>query len=148
MRTSREIGSVCFDMENFYGFSCRGIRASYSFSFLEVVVGCEITENESTSALTTNDINRKGKKTIYLHLKKFFRGTRFTFQPFLKSLEGKHKEGEIVCVSGKVSFFGVLYCCAAFFLLVRTFCYAAYFVLRCGWVSLELSSHYASSSSS
>ncbi|KAB1205712.1 ATP-dependent DNA helicase RecG [Morella rubra] len=82
--------------------SSRGIRASYSFSFLEVVVGCEITENESTSALTANDINGKGKKTIYLHLKKFFRGTRFTFQPFLKSLEGKHKEGEIVCVSGKV----------------------------------------------
>lgn len=82
--------------------SSRGIRASYSFSFLEVVVGCEIAENQSTSEYTVDDIDSKGKKTIYLHLKKFFRGTRFTFQPFLKSLEGKHKEGEIVCVSGKV----------------------------------------------
>ncbi|XP_059445855.1 ATP-dependent DNA helicase homolog RECG, chloroplastic isoform X3 [Corylus avellana] len=82
--------------------SSRGIRANYSFSFLEVVVGCEIAENQSTSEHAVDDIDSKGKKTIYLHLKKFFRGTRFTYQPFLKSLEGKYKEGEIVCVSGKV----------------------------------------------
>lgn len=83
--------------------TCRGIRASYSFSFLEVVVGCEIAERESNSGCMVGD-NTGGKKIIYLHLKKFFRGTRFTFQPFLRSLEEKHKEGEIVCVSGKVSF--------------------------------------------
>ncbi|XP_062150133.1 ATP-dependent DNA helicase homolog RECG, chloroplastic-like isoform X2 [Alnus glutinosa] len=82
--------------------SSRGIRNSCSFSFLEVVVGCEIADNQSTSEHTVDDIDSKGKKTIYLHLKKFFHGTRFTFQPFLKSLEEKHKEGEIVCVSGKV----------------------------------------------
>nr|POF12511.1 atp-dependent dna helicase like recg, chloroplastic [Quercus suber] len=80
----------------------RGIRASYSFSFLEVVVGCEIAENQSNPEHTADDVGRKEKKTIYLHLKKFFRGSRFTFQPFLKSLEAKHKEGEVVCVSGKV----------------------------------------------
>ncbi|KAK4608696.1 hypothetical protein RGQ29_002197 [Quercus rubra] len=82
--------------------SSRGIRASYSFSFLEVVVGCEIAENQSNPEHTAEDIGSKEKKTIYLHLKKFFRGSRFTFQPFLKSIEAKHKEGEIVCVSGKV----------------------------------------------
>nr|POE92303.1 atp-dependent dna helicase like recg, chloroplastic [Quercus suber] len=82
--------------------SSRGIRASYSFSFLEVVVGCEIAENQSNPEHTADDVGSKEKKTIYLHLKKFFRGSRFTFQPFLKSLEAKHKEGEIVCVSGKV----------------------------------------------
>ncbi|CAK9324053.1 unnamed protein product [Citrullus colocynthis] len=81
--------------------SSRGIRASYSFSFLEVVVGCEIAERETNSGCTV-DNNTGGKKIIYLHLKKFFRGTRFTFQPFLRSLGEKHKEGEIVCVSGKV----------------------------------------------
>lgn len=81
--------------------SSRGIRASYSFSFLEVVVGCEIAERETNSGCTL-DNNTGGKKIIYLHLKKFFRGTRFTFQPFLRSLGEKHKEGEIVCVSGKV----------------------------------------------
>ncbi|KAL4612553.1 hypothetical protein ACB092_08G208600 [Castanea dentata] len=82
--------------------SSRGIRASYSFSFLEVVVGCEIAENQSNPELTVDDVGSREKKTIYLHLKKFFRGSRFTFQPFLKSLEAKHKEGEVVCVSGKV----------------------------------------------
>lgn len=71
-------------------------------------MGCEIAENQSTSEYTVDNIDSKGKKTIYLHLKKFFRGTRFTFQPFLKSLEGKHKEGETVCVSGKVSFLELL----------------------------------------
>jgi ATP-dependent DNA helicase RecG len=69
-----------------------------------VVVVCEIAENQSNPEHTVDDVDSKGKKTIYLHLKKFFRGTRFTFKPFLKSIEGKHKEGEIVCVSGKVSF--------------------------------------------
>ena len=96
---------ICFeDKDNTYHSFCRGIRASYSFSFLEVVVGCEIAENQSNPEHTVDDVDSKRKKTIYLHLKKFFRGTRFTFKPFLKSIEGKHKEGEIVCVSGKVSF--------------------------------------------
>ncbi|XP_050946585.1 ATP-dependent DNA helicase homolog RECG, chloroplastic isoform X2 [Cucumis melo] len=81
--------------------SSRGIRASYSFSFLEVVVCCEIAERESNSGCTVDD-NTGGKKIIYLHLKKFFRGNRFTFTPFLRRLGEKHKEGEVVCVSGKV----------------------------------------------
>lgn len=87
-------------------FSCRGIRASCSFSFLEVVVGCDIADYESSHEDTIDDTNCCRNKTIYLHLKKFFRGTRFTFQPFLKSIQEKHKEGEIVCVSGKVSLLG------------------------------------------
>lgn len=82
--------------------SSRGVRASFTLSFLEVVVGCEITEIDSTSEQYADEIDYKRKKTVYLHLMKFFRGTRFTFQPFLKSLQAKHKEGEIVCVSGKV----------------------------------------------
>ncbi|KAL1828958.1 hypothetical protein ACET3Z_007370 [Daucus carota] len=82
--------------------SSRGVRASFNLSFLEVVVGCEIMEINSTSEQFTDEIDYKKKKTVYLHLMKFFRGTRFTFQPFLKSLQAKHKEGEIVCVSGKV----------------------------------------------
>ncbi|KAF3432192.1 hypothetical protein FNV43_RR26931 [Rhamnella rubrinervis] len=82
--------------------SSRGIRASCSFSFLEVVVGCDIADCESSHEDTCGDTNSGRNKTIYLHLKKFFRGTRFTFQPFLRSIQEKHKEGEIVCVSGKV----------------------------------------------
>ncbi|CAK9165227.1 unnamed protein product [Ilex paraguariensis] len=83
--------------------SSRGIKASYSFSFLEVVVGCEVVDIESTSGHMVDEIDSGSKRMIYLHLKKFFRGTRFTFQPFLRSLQEKYKEGDIVCVSGKVS---------------------------------------------
>ncbi|XP_028089967.1 ATP-dependent DNA helicase homolog RECG, chloroplastic [Camellia sinensis] len=79
----------------------KAIRTSYSFSFLEVVIECEVGGGESTSAHVIDETDRS-KQTIHLHLKKFFRGTRFTFQPFLKSIQGKHKEGDIVCVSGKV----------------------------------------------
>ncbi|XP_020229053.2 ATP-dependent DNA helicase homolog RECG, chloroplastic isoform X2 [Cajanus cajan] len=82
--------------------SSRGVKANYSFSFLEVVVGCQIAQSESTSECVTSDAIDVQEKTIYLHLKKFFRGSRFTFKPFLKSLEEKYQEGDIVCVSGKV----------------------------------------------
>ncbi|XP_002526020.2 ATP-dependent DNA helicase homolog RECG, chloroplastic isoform X2 [Ricinus communis] len=80
--------------------SSRGVRASYSFSFLEVVVGCEVAIDESQH--NTIDTDSGETRTIYLHLKKFFRGVRFTNQPFLKSLANKHKLGDVVCISGKV----------------------------------------------
>ncbi|CAN1138264.1 ATP-dependent DNA helicase homolog RECG, chloroplastic [Linum perenne] len=79
--------------------SSRGVRANCSFSFLEVIVGCDITDE---SGHMFGDSRGWDKKTIYLHLKKFFRGTRFTFQPFLRRLEENHKVGELVCVCGKV----------------------------------------------
>ncbi|XP_056164361.1 ATP-dependent DNA helicase homolog RECG, chloroplastic [Syzygium oleosum] len=82
--------------------SSRGIRAGCSFSFLEVVVGCEIADDKSTWEHMDGDLDAKEKKTIYLHLKKFFRGTRFTSQSFLRILQEKHRVGDIVCVSGKV----------------------------------------------
>ncbi|KAM2329998.1 hypothetical protein ACFX1X_020888 [Malus domestica] len=81
--------------------SSRGIKASSSFSFIEVVVGCEIMDDESTEHMNDSADSRR-KKTISLHLKKFFRGARFTSLPFLRLVEGKHKEGDFVCVSGKV----------------------------------------------
>ncbi|QHO53598.1 hypothetical protein HN51_022385 [Arachis hypogaea] len=82
--------------------SSRGVRANCSFSFLEVIVGCQVAENESVSEHVTGNAIGGQEKTIYLHLKKFFRGTRFTFKPFLKSLEEKYQVGDIACVSGKV----------------------------------------------
>ncbi|XP_024024852.1 ATP-dependent DNA helicase homolog RECG, chloroplastic isoform X1 [Morus notabilis] len=82
--------------------SSRGVRANSSFSFLEVVVSCDIANCDSNSENRVDSTDIEGNKTIYLHLKKFFRGTRFTFKPFLESLQKKHKEGDIVCVSGKV----------------------------------------------
>lgn len=94
---------------NLYGMNCRGVKASCSFSFLEVVVCCDIADTESTSGDTASC--SENKRSIYLHLKKFFRGARFTSYGFLRSLEGKHNEGDIVCVSGKVSGLLVLYRC-------------------------------------
>ncbi|KAK8627587.1 hypothetical protein V6N13_135196 [Hibiscus sabdariffa] len=82
--------------------SSRGVRASCSFSFLEVIVGCEVANSEPILEQIDGDTDTKGEKKIYLHLKKFFRGARFSSQPFLRCLEGKHKVGEVVCVSGKV----------------------------------------------
>ncbi|XP_075522343.1 ATP-dependent DNA helicase homolog RECG1, chloroplastic/mitochondrial isoform X2 [Primulina tabacum] len=82
--------------------SSRGIRASYSFAFLEVVVACEVADVEPNSESMGAEVENSTKRTIYLHLKKFFRGTRFTCPPFLRSLQDKHREGDMVCVSGKV----------------------------------------------
>ncbi|KAG6479492.1 hypothetical protein ZIOFF_062958 [Zingiber officinale] len=82
--------------------SSRGIKASSSFSFLEVVVGCELLKNGQASKIE-NDCGTENKKMVYLHLRKFFRGTRFTYHGFLKSIESKYREGDCVYVSGKVS---------------------------------------------
>ncbi|KAL1531935.1 DNA helicase [Salvia divinorum] len=81
--------------------SSRGIRASSSFSYLEVVVASDVADI-GPNANGPDDEVEKNTRTIYLHLKKFFRGARFTCMPFLRSIQGKHKEGDLVCVSGKV----------------------------------------------
>ncbi|XP_051122239.1 ATP-dependent DNA helicase homolog RECG, chloroplastic isoform X2 [Andrographis paniculata] len=82
--------------------SSRGIRTRGSFAFLEVVVACEVPSSVSNSQPVVDEVEDKKKRIIYLHLKKFFRGIRFTCPPFLKSMQEKHKEGDIACVSGKV----------------------------------------------
>ncbi|XP_028556779.1 ATP-dependent DNA helicase homolog RECG, chloroplastic isoform X3 [Dendrobium catenatum] len=69
----------------------RALRASSSLSFLDVVVSCEAFDDHGIS-----------KKNIYLHLKKFFSGVRFTYQPFLRSLQSKYELGAHVYVCGKV----------------------------------------------
>lgn len=99
----------CSLVLNIYHFSCRGIRASSSFSFLEVIVGCEVANSEPNLDQIYGDSDTQEVKTIYLHLKKFFRGARFASKPFLASLQSKHKLGEFVCVSGKVSFLFLSY---------------------------------------
>ncbi|KAG1342717.1 putative ATP-dependent DNA helicase, chloroplastic [Cocos nucifera] len=78
-----------------------GIKVSPSFSFLEVVIGCELQNNEPVMEIK-NDGCGTEEKMVYLHLKKFFRGTRFTYLPFLKSIQSKYREGDHAYVSGKV----------------------------------------------
>ncbi|CAA6661239.1 unnamed protein product [Spirodela intermedia] len=80
----------------------RGIKASISFSFVEVLVGCEFADGNHNFDDSNKDHSSKQNRIVYLHLKKYFRGTRFTNQSFLRSLQSKYKEGDHVCVSGKV----------------------------------------------
>lgn len=62
-------------------------------------MSCETLDN----TLPTDNADSFGStKMIYLHLKKFFRGARFTSQGFLRCLQDKHRVGDMVCVSGKV----------------------------------------------
>lgn len=77
----------------------RGIKVKSTLGFLEVVVGCSIVEPESSVESSHSGAEQK---TIHLHLKKFFSGTRFSSQYFLNCMAAKHKEGNLVYVSGKV----------------------------------------------
>ncbi|PUZ77313.1 hypothetical protein GQ55_1G360800 [Panicum hallii var. hallii] len=81
--------------------SSRGIKVKSTLGFLEVVVGCSIVETELSSSVKSSHSDAE-QKTIHLHLKKFFSGTRFSSQYFLNCMSAKHKEGDLVYVSGKV----------------------------------------------
>lgn len=80
--------------------SSRGIKAR-SLSFLEVVVSCEMV-NLETSIHENEGCHNEDEKIIYLHLKRFFSGARFTNRPFLESIQSKYKYGDRVYISGKV----------------------------------------------
>ena len=66
-----------------------------------MVVGCSIVETKLSSSVKCSHYDAE-QKTIHLHLKKFFSGTRFSSQYFLNCMSAKHKEGDLVYVSGKV----------------------------------------------
>ncbi|KAF3792525.1 ATP-dependent DNA helicase-like protein, partial [Nymphaea thermarum] len=78
--------------------SSRGIKAGTALSFLEIIVGCLISNGEETFEVQSG----KSTRLIQLHLKKFFGGRRFTSPLFLRSIQSKHKVGDFVSVSGKV----------------------------------------------
>ncbi|KAG8059662.1 hypothetical protein GUJ93_ZPchr0002g26208 [Zizania palustris] len=82
--------------------SSRGVRIKHALSFLEVVVSCSIIENELSSSVKSCNSGADQKKTVHLHLKKFFSGTRFSSQSFLNCISSKYREGDIVYVSGKI----------------------------------------------
>ncbi|KAJ3685254.1 hypothetical protein LUZ61_014418 [Rhynchospora tenuis] len=71
--------------------SSKGTRGGAQFGILQVLVGCEIQNVDSNE-----------NKTVYLHLKRFYRGRRFTYKSFLDMIASKYKEGDHVYVSGKV----------------------------------------------
>uniref|UniRef100_A0A0D9VK38 DNA helicase n=1 Tax=Leersia perrieri TaxID=77586 RepID=A0A0D9VK38_9ORYZ len=76
--------------------SSRGARLKHTLGYLEVVVSCSIIENESSSSV--KNYGGEQKKTIYLHLKKFFSGTRFSSPSFLKCLSSKYREGDLAYI--------------------------------------------------
>lgn len=65
----------------------------------------DVADIEPNANGTADEVETRRNRTIHLHLKKFFRGARFTCMPFLKVIQGKHNEGDVVCVSGKVELF-------------------------------------------
>jgi ATP-dependent DNA helicase RecG len=66
-----------------------------------VVVGCSLAGSELSSSVKSGN-SQEEQDTIHLHLKKFFSGTRFSSQYFLNCMSAKHREGDLVYVSGKV----------------------------------------------
>lgn len=84
-----------------------------------MIVGCQIADKESDIEHVTDKVGKT--KTVYLHLKRFFRGTRFTSQGFLNSIASKYQVRDIVCVSGKVSCFFYLSSLTHFYAVLQVF---------------------------
>ncbi|XP_015689606.1 ATP-dependent DNA helicase homolog RECG, chloroplastic [Oryza brachyantha] len=82
--------------------SSRGARLKHTLGYLEVVVSCSLIESELSSSDKSCNSGAAEKKTIHLHLKKFFSGTRFASQSFLKCISSKYREGDLAYVSGKI----------------------------------------------
>lgn len=89
---------------NFFGriLSSRGRRTGYSGGIVEVIIGCQIHTAVEYCTSSDHDHQDKGKKTVYIHLKRYFRGARFANTWVLDKLRSKYKEGDPVSVSGKV----------------------------------------------
>lgn len=89
---------------NFFGriLSSRGRRAGYSGGIVEVIIGCEIPSSDEYRTRSDEDYQDKRKRTVYIHLKRYFRGVRFTNTWILDKLRSKYNEGDLVSVSGKV----------------------------------------------
>ncbi|AQK74115.1 ATP-dependent DNA helicase homolog RECG chloroplastic [Zea mays] len=81
--------------------SSRGIKVKSTLGLLEVVVGCSIIESELSSSVESSHSGAEQKR-IHLHLNRFFSGARFSSQHFLNLMSAKHKEGDLVYVSGKI----------------------------------------------
>uniref|UniRef100_A0ACD5ZJ40 Uncharacterized protein n=1 Tax=Avena sativa TaxID=4498 RepID=A0ACD5ZJ40_AVESA len=88
----------------FFGtvMSSKGVRIRSTLGLVEVVVSCSIVDTELSSSAMSCNPGAEQTKRIHLHLKKFFSGTRFSSPYFLNCISSKHKEGDLVYVSGKV----------------------------------------------
>ncbi|KAL9252860.1 ATP-dependent DNA helicase homolog RECG, chloroplastic-like protein [Drosera capensis] len=79
-------------------FSSKAERRA-SCSFLEVIVECDAHDHDPASE---REMDYAGVRKIYMHLKTWYSGIRFTYMRFLTRIQQKHKVGDMVCVTGKV----------------------------------------------
>ena len=81
-------------------FICRGLRLSPSLGAIEVIVKSTVDAHDSSD----EDQEDGQGHTVFLHLKKFFRGARFTNTWFLNKMAAKYPIHAQVAVGGKVRF--------------------------------------------
>ena len=79
-------------------FFCSGLRLSPSLGAIEVIVKSTVDPHDSSD----EDQEDGQGHTVFLHLKKFFRGARFTNAWFLNKMAAKYPIHAQVAVGGKV----------------------------------------------
>ncbi|KAL2634821.1 hypothetical protein R1flu_006300 [Riccia fluitans] len=84
----------------------KGLPRSPSLGMTEVIIRSEVEQNGSedlypgNADMPTNDI--RGGQIIFLHLKKFYRGSRYASSWFLNAMANKYRISSQVTVCGKV----------------------------------------------
>lgn len=81
--------------------SSRGLRLSPSLGAIEVIVKSKVDAQDPYDE-HSDEIKSQHGKTVFLHLKKFFRGARFTTSWFLNKMAAKYPVHSQVSVGGKV----------------------------------------------
>jgi len=82
--------------------ACRGLRLGSSLGAIEVIVKSKVDSQVASDEHSDESSSQQGK-TVFLHLKKFFRGARFTNPWFLNKMAAKYPLHASVAVGGKVS---------------------------------------------
>jgi ATP-dependent DNA helicase RecG len=84
--------------------SSKGRRMGQSLGMVEVVVKSHVDSSESSHVNEdSGEGGNAGKgNSIFLHLKKFYRGTRFTSSWFLDKMTANYPVNAYVAVGGKV----------------------------------------------
>ncbi|CAM6117734.1 unnamed protein product [Calypogeia fissa] len=87
----------------------RGMPRGFSLGMIEVIVKSEVDEidlDDGTSALNGGQHEDFGRermgRTVFLHLKRFFKGFRYSSPGFLNSMASKYPVNAQVTVCGKV----------------------------------------------
>lgn len=77
------------------------MRLGASLGAVEVIVKSKVDSPVASDEHSDESSSQQGK-TVFLHLKKFFRGARFTNPWFLNKIAAKYPVNAPVAVGGKV----------------------------------------------